>query len=159
MLLAYVHAALVVEEPVVALADHGHDGVVEAGPRLALHGPAHGRVVDGADSLRVGQHDRRLDEAPLADRAAADDLADAVGGEDAGDDAPLPEAVAVREHGGDARAGGPAAGGQLGPAPRDGAVADEHAGHVGDRVQRPDGQDADRDTEIARPGATAVTHD
>ena len=68
VLFAHVQAAQVVEEPVVALADDGHDGVLDAGERLALHEPADGRVVDGAGALRVGEQDRRLDEPPLADR-------------------------------------------------------------------------------------------
>ena len=109
VLFAHVHAAQVVEEPVVALADDGHDGVLDAGQRLALDEPAHGGVVDGAGALRVGEQDRRLDEAPLAHGADADELADAVGGVRAGDDALVPEVAAVREDRGDARAGGPAA--------------------------------------------------
>ena len=129
------------------------------GERLAVHDPADGRVVDGAGALRVGEQDRRLDETPLTDRADADELADAVGGVRAGDDAVVPEVAAVREDRGDARAGGPAAVRQLGPAPRDGAVADAHAGHVGDRVQRSGRQPADGDAEVAQaaaPGAVTL---
>ena len=109
VLLLDVHAAQVVEEAVVALTDDGHDGVLHAGERLALHDPADGRVVDRAGALRVAQQDRRLDEPPLAHGADADDLADAVGGVRAGDDALVPEVAAVGEDRGDARAGGPAA--------------------------------------------------
>ena len=97
VLLVHVHAAQVVEQAVVALADDRHDGVLDADARVAVHHPAHGGVVDGAGALRVGEHDRRLDEAPLADGADADDLADAVGDEGAGDDTLVPEVAAVRE--------------------------------------------------------------
>ena len=58
----------------------------------------------------------------------ADDLADAVGGEGAGDDTLVPDVVAVRKDRRDARAGRPAAARQLGPAPRHGAVADRTPG-------------------------------
>src|SRR5450759_19856 len=116
----------------------------------------HERVVAGA--LRVGEQHGRLDKAPLADGADPDDLAHAVGGEGAGDDTLVPDVVAVGQDGGDARAGGPTAVWQLRPAPRDGAVADAHAGHVGDGVQRAGGEHADGDAEVAQSAALRPAH-
>src|SRR5450759_19855 len=76
----------------------------------------------------------------------------------AGDDTLVPDVVAVGQYGGDARAGGPTAVWQLRPAPRDGAVADAHAGHVGDGVQRAGGEHADGDAEVAQSAALRPAH-
>jgi len=153
VLLAHVHAAHIVQHAVVALPDHGHYSILDAGQRVSRHHPAHRRVVDGADALRVGEHDRRLDETPLTDRMHAHDLTYAVGGEGAGDDTLVPDVVAVRDDGGDAGAGGPAASRQVGPAPRHRAMPDHDPGHIGDSVQRTRRQDADGDAQLARAGA------
>ncbi len=158
VLLLDVHAAQVVEEAVVALAHDRHHGILDADPWVVIHHPAHRGVVHGAGALRVGEQHGRLDKAPLADGADPDDLAHAVGGEGAGDDTLVPDVVAVGQDGGDARAGGPAAVWQLGPAPRDGAVADAHAGHVGDGVQRAGGEHADGDAEVAQSAALRPAH-
>ncbi len=158
VLFVHVHAAQVVEEAVVALPHHGHGRVLDADPRVAVHHPAHGGVVDGADALRVGEQHRCLEQAPLADGADADELADAVGDVGAGDDTLVPDVAGVGEDGGDARAGGPAARWQIGPAPRDGTVTDGHAGHVGDGVQRAGGQGAHRDAQVTGSRTRRLDH-
>ena len=103
---ADVAADGVVQPGVVALADQRDDHVVLAADLGPLLGhPLDRGVGDLADRHRVGEQDRRLEEAPLLDLRDAGDLAGAVEHEAAGDDAVL-EDVGVGDDGGDAGAHG-----------------------------------------------------
>ena len=87
----------VVQARVVALADERDDHVVlVADAGMLLGHPLDRRVGDLADRHRVGEQDRRLEQAPLGDLGQPRDLAGAVEHEAAGRCSALVEDVGVR---------------------------------------------------------------
>jgi hypothetical protein len=126
---------------VVRLADDRIDRPDALHPR---HGDqlGHERVGSAPDAEGAGEQDRRLELTQLTHLRRADQLAECVADVDRRRHAIEEEVPAVRQDGGDARVHG--------VAEHDGLLADEDAGDVGDRIERPGSKDAWCDAELPR---------
>ena len=139
--------ANIVQTAVIGLAHHG----IQRGDALIARlrqGPAVHRLDGAADRQRVGQQDRRLDLAQFDKLRGACQLAKAVEHSKAGRNLVLKRIAIMRQ---DRRHPGADA---LALTDRD--MADAHAGHIGDRVQRAGRQGSGGDAEIT--GAVRMCH-
>ena len=133
-------AAYVVEGAVVGFGD---DGIDAADVFVAGEGehPGGEGVGDAPDVEGGREEDGCFDFAEFVDLGGADELAEAVGGEDGGGDFLAEEVAVVGEDGGDAGADAVVA--------TEGGVADADAGDVGDGVEGAGGHGAEEDAGVA----------
>ena len=141
----HVETVDVVQLAVPGLGDDRGRPPVARGVRVAvLHAPGDRRLVHGADAVRVGEHHRPLEQAALLDPGAAGHLARAVQHEAAGERGRRDRVAPARQDRGHA-------GAHLAPVREildQRALADRHAGDVGDGIERP-GRAVEGDAEVA----------
>jgi hypothetical protein len=142
-----VEPADVVQPAVIGLSDHRvdrrHPLVAGLCQRIGNH-----RLYRCADAQRVGQHDGRLDRAELLDLGRPGQLAEGVPHEHRPGHLVLEQVARVGQ---DRRHTGPD-----GVAFDDRRVPDADALDVGDRIERPGGEDAGLDAQVSRPRPALV---
>ena len=154
VLRAHVLPGDVVQPAVPGLGDGG-EAEVAAGPVLAerragVDLAAAERVAHDAEAVRVGQRDRRREQAALADPLEAGEVAAAVERVAAGEQRLHGDLALVRDDRRDAGAHRPLPHHErAGVALDERDAADGDAGHVGDGVQRPGRAEAELDAEVA----------